>query len=287
MIRQEAVVADREFDFSDRDFERVRDLIHARVGIALADGKRQMVYSRLGRRLRALGLSSFRDYLDHLDSTADEGEEWQSFTNSLTTNLTSFFRESHHFETLSQFLATRRSRGTQHIWSAAVSTGEEAYSLAMVACEALGSDQPDVRIICSDIDTQVLATAECGVYAMERAQRISAERLRRFFERGNGPNAGQVRIKAFLRDLVSFQQINLHAKEYGLRTKFDAIFCRNVMIYFDRPTQREILSRFTRLLQLDGLLFAGHSENFFHASDLFRNCGRTLYQRADFPRVSS
>jgi chemotaxis protein methyltransferase CheR len=274
---------DREFDFSAADFARVRALIHARAGIALADSKRQMVYSRLGRRLRALGLQSFRDYLDRLERGPDDGEEWQAFTNALTTNLTAFFREPHHFEILGRFLAERAGRGRQRIWCSAASTGEEPYTLAITACEALGTESPPVEIICSDVDTQVLATAERGTYALDRAGPLTPERLRRFFLRGSGANEGMLRVKPFLQSLVSFRQINLLDTDYGLRGPFDAIFCRNVMIYFDKPTQREILLRFHPLLAPDGLLFAGHSESFFHAADVFRPAGRTVYRRTDAP----
>jgi chemotaxis protein methyltransferase CheR len=242
-----------------------------------------MVYSRLGRRLRALRLNSFRDYLDQLERGRDDSDEWEAFTNALTTNLTAFFREPHHFEILGRFLAQRAKRGPQRIWCAAASTGEEPYTIAIAACEALGSDSPAVEIICSDLDTQVLATAERGVYPLERSQPLTAERLRRFFQRGSGPNEGSVRVKPALRALVSFRQINLLDRDYGLRGPFDAIFCRNVMIYFDKPTQREILARFKPLLAPDGLLFAGHSESFFHAADLFRSSGRTVYRRTDAP----
>jgi chemotaxis protein methyltransferase CheR len=275
-------VAQGEFEFTGADFARVRRLIHARAGIALADSKQQMVYGRLGRRLRTLRLGSFREYLDHLEQRGD-ADEWQAFTNALTTNLTSFFREPHHFEILAPFLAERAGRGTQRIWCAAASTGEEPYSLAITACEALGRDDPALEIFCSDVDTNVLETAARGVYPLERVESLGAPRLRRFFLRGNGPNAGHAKVKPFLRELVTFQPLNLLDRDYGLRGSFDAIFCRNVMIYFDKPTQRAILERFKPLLAPDGLLFAGHSESFFHAADLYAPCGRTVYRRADAP----
>ncbi|MCE3003913.1 MAG: chemotaxis protein CheR [Xanthomonadaceae bacterium] len=281
MGREEAVDGGGEFAFSNADFARVRQLIHARAGIALADSKRQMVYGRLGRRLRALGLGSFRDYLDRLEAAPRDAEEWQSFTNALTTNLTAFFREAHHFEILARFLADRAGRGPQRIWCAAASTGEEPYSIAITACEALGTDAPAVEIVCSDVDTQVLETASRGVYPLDRVQGLDAPRLRRFFQRGTGPNEGWARVKPPLRGLVSFRPINLLHVDYGLRGPFDAIFCRNVMIYFDKPTQRAILERFRPLLAPDGLLFAGHSESFFHCADLFASCGRTVYRRTD------
>jgi chemotaxis protein methyltransferase CheR len=272
----------REFNFSERDFRRVCDMIYQRAGIALADSKRDMVYSRLSRRLRALGLRSFQEYLDQLDKGGEE--EWEAFTNALTTNLTSFFREAHHFEILLAHLGARRDQAPLRIWCAAASTGEEPWSLAITACEAFNSLTPKVSILATDIDTQVLATGERGVYPLDRIKGLSSERAKRFFQRGTGPNEGMCRVKPALRGLVEFAQLNLLAGSYGLKGPFDAIFCRNVMIYFDKPTQRGVLERMTPLLAPDGLLFAGHSESFLHANDLLRPCGRTVYCRADAPR---
>jgi chemotaxis protein methyltransferase CheR len=274
-----AVNSSREFKFSERDFRRVTDLIYARAGIALADSKRDMVYSRLSRRLRALGMTCFNEYLDWLES--EGGEEWEAFTNALTTNLTSFFRESHHFEILQRHLQERRSRGPQRIWCAAASTGEEPWSLAITACEAYGSMAPPVEILATDIDTQVLATGERGVYPLERIATLSEQRKKRFFQRGSGPHEGMCRVNPALRALLSFEQLNLLAPSYGLRGPYTAIFCRNVMIYFDKPTQRAVLERLTPLLAPDGLLFAGHSESFLHAADLLKPCGRTVYCRSE------
>lgn len=273
----EKIESGREFEFSDRDFQRVRSLIHARAGIALAESKRDMVYSRISRRLRALGLSTFNDYLEWLQKEADE-DEWQAFTNALTTNLTSFFREEHHFDHLRQQLPSmRRGSGPVRIWCSAASTGEEPYSIAIAACEAFGTLSPPVEIIATDIDTAVLATAERGVYPLERVERLSIERKRSFFQRGIGSNAGKVRVNPALKKLLRFAPLNLLDARYALQGPFAAIFCRNVMIYFDKPTQREILARMKPLLEPHGFLYAGHSESFFHAADLFRNLGRTIY----------
>ncbi|MBD8524707.1 CheR family methyltransferase [Pseudomarimonas arenosa] len=272
----------REFDFSERDFRRVCQLIYQRAGIALADSKRDMVYSRLSRRLRTLGLRSFQAYLDQLESNG--GDEWEAFTNALTTNLTSFFRESHHFDILLQHLSERRGRGQLRIWCAAASTGEEPWSLAITACEAFGSMTPPVEILASDIDTQVLATGERGVYPLERIKGLNTARVKSFFQRGTGPQEGMCRVRNDVRPLIRFFQLNLLSPSYALKGPFDAIFCRNVMIYFDKPTQRGVLERMTPLLAPDGLLFAGHSESFLHAADLVRPCGRTVYCRADAPK---
>ena len=267
----------REFDFSDRDFKRVCDLIYQRVGIALAPAKRDMVYGRLSRRLRALGLHSFRDYLDRLE--AEGGDEWQAFTNALTTNLTAFFREPHHFEHLRGDLKARAGHGPLKLWSCAASTGEEPYSMAITACEAFGTLTPPVRILATDVDTAVLATAAAGVYPLERIAGLDEATRKKYFQRGTGPNEGKCRVLPALRQMIDFQQLNLLAPRYDVDGPFVGLFCRNVMIYFDKPTQRAILSRLTPHLSADGLLYTGHSENYLHAADIIQPCGRTLYRR--------
>ena len=270
--------AERDFEFSDRDFRRVCELIHNRAGIALAPAKRDMVYGRLSRRLRVLGLRSFKDYLDQLES--QDGEEWQAFTNALTTNLTSFFREPHHFDKLREELQMRAPRAPLKLWSCAASTGEEPYSMAITACEAFASMTPPVRIIATDVDTQVLATASQGVYAMDRIAGLDPAIKRRYFQRGSGPNEGKCRVVPALRSLIEFRPLNLLSNRYDVGGPFDALFCRNVMIYFDKPTQRGILSRLVQHMDEDSLLYTGHSENYLHAADLIQPCGRTLYRRS-------
>ncbi|MBD9437532.1 chemotaxis protein CheR [Pseudoxanthomonas sp. PXM03] len=270
--------AGRDFEFDDRDFRRVVDLIRQRAGIALADGKRDMVYGRLSRRLRALGLRSFKDYLDQLER--DGGDEWQAFTNALTTNLTSFFREPHHFERLQEELAKHRNDGPLKIWSCAASTGEEPYSIAITACEAYGTLTPPVSILATDVDTQVLATGERGVYPVERIAGLDDTLKRRYFQRGSGPNEGKCRVHPALRQLIAFRPLNLLTARYDVAGPFTAVFCRNVMIYFDKPTQRGILARLVPHLAEDGMLYTGHSENYLHAADIIQPCGRTLYRRA-------
>lgn len=269
----------KEFDFTRRDFERVRALIHQRAGISLADSKQEMVYSRLARRLRATGIQSFATYLDDLEAGRMD-REWESFTNALTTNLTSFFREAHHFPLLLEHLVAVRKKDTRPltIWCSAASTGEEPYSIAMTACEAFNTLTPPVHIVATDIDTNVLSTASNGVYLMERLDKMSPERLRRFFLKGKGAHEGMARVRPELRNLVTFKQLNLLADGWPLEGQFDAIFCRNVMIYFDKPTQRKILGRFVPLMKPHALLFAGHSENFLYLSDALRLRGKTVYE---------
>ncbi|MCB2019372.1 MAG: methyltransferase domain-containing protein [Burkholderiaceae bacterium] len=267
-----------EFMFGAGDFERVRRLIYQRAGISLGAGKQAMVYSRLSRRLRETGHGSFNDYLQWLEH-GGAGPEWQEFVNCLTTNLTSFFREEHHFEALTDEL--RRRTGTpMRIWCNAASTGEEPYSIAMTVAEACPDvqDAHAVQIVASDIDTRVLASAARGVYPVE-SRGLSRERMHAHFLRGKGLNSGMVRVKPALAERIEFRQHNLMDAHWSLGEPFDIVFCRNVMIYFDGATQRRVLERMHGVMKPGGLLFAGHSENFSDASDLFRLRGKTTYER--------
>ena len=276
--RPELQRSDPEFSFDTADFERIRKLIYKRAGISLHAGKQAMVYSRLSRRLREAGFNSFGQYLQALESAtgAAAEQEWQEFVNCLTTNLTSFFREEHHFPALHAELVARKSTNLR-IWCNAASTGEEPYSLAMTAVEALGANS-SAKIVCSDIDTKVLATAAAGVYAAD-ARGLSPERLRQHFMRGTGANSGLIRIKPEPKRLVEFRPFNLMDERWSLGDPFDIVFCRNVVIYFDAPTQRRVLERMHRTMRPGSLLFAGHSENFGESKDLFRLRGKTVYER--------
>lgn len=267
---------EREFHFSARDFQRIRQMIYDRAGISLSEAKQDMVYSRLSRRLRARGVQRFSDYLELL--AAGDETEWEAFTNALTTNLTSFFREEHHFPILAEH-ALRHGRNQPYsVWCSACSTGEEPYSIAMALAEAYATMTPPVTILASDLDTQVLRKAEEGVYPIERVERLSAERTRRFFLRGTGQQSGFVRVRPELRSLITFRRVNLLEANWGVRPYFDALFCRNVMIYFDKNTQATMLRRFAPLLKPDGLLFVGHSESLFHVADTFKLRGKTVYE---------
>lgn len=268
----------REFRFDKEDFEQVRRLIYAHAGIALGDAKSDMVYSRVTRRLRATGLGSFGEYLARLAHDRDEFEE---FVNSLTTNLTAFFREEHHFPILGSLIREHAAAGRiVTMWSAACSTGEEAYSMAMAAIEALGTDKPRVRILGTDLDTRAVRTADLGIYPLERAEKLGNERLKRFFLKGTGDKAGYARLRPEVRSLVRFRPMNLVAAKWPIRGPFHAVFCRNAMIYFDRTTQRRILERIAPLLDPDGRFFAGHSESLAHCADLLRPEGRSVYRPA-------
>jgi len=264
-----------EFTFTDGDFAKVRSLIHGKAGISLGEQKAQMVYSRLSRRLRELQLTDFASYLRSLESDPNSSE-WQSFINSLTTNLTSFFREAHHFPVLAEHV--KKCTEPVTVWCAAASTGEEPYSLAITLTEALGAKAASARVISTDIDTAVLAKAATATFTMEQVKGMSPERLRKFFHKGTGANEGKVRVRAEVAALVKFSRLNLLDPSWAVKEPVDAIFCRNVMIYFDKPTQRKILERFETLLKPGGLLFAGHSENASLVDPNFKSVGPTVYQ---------
>lgn len=268
-----------EFEFTEDDFNRIRALILSHAGIHLGHNKRAMVYSRLGRRLRKLRIASFREYLDRMESGT--GAELGAFINSLTTNLTNFYRERHHFSILREFLQNGGLPWNSTIWSAGCSTGEEAYSIAMVLATVLGSRTQVGQVVASDIDTSVLEHAERGVYPAERMTNILSTDLKRFFLGGTGENAGFVKVRPELRRLVAFRRINLHETGWPVRAPVRVIFCRNVMIYFDARSRRRILERFGALLDPGGLLFLGHSENVADMGGVFRSLGRTAYVRAD------
>jgi len=279
---QQPTLREHEYDFTSKDFERVRKLIYKQAGISLSDSKREMVYSRLSRRLRALGLTRFDDYFHLLERGDDSnaGDEMQSFVNSLTTNLTSFFREAHHFSLLAEQLKILKGRERITLWCSAASTGEEPYSMAMTVAEQFGGYDTPVTILATDIDTNVLETARRGVYMQDRVEKMPPEQVRRFFLKGTGSQSGTVRVREELRNMVTFRRLNLLDDRWPVRGPFDAIFCRNVMIYFDKPTQYQILQKFAPLLHPEGLFYAGHSESFFHAADLFKLRGKTVYELA-------
>lgn len=264
---------EKEFLFSQRDFKTVKGLLYEKSGIRLADSKDSMVYSRLARRLRQLKFSSFVEYLAYLKNTP---EEEQSFINALTTNLTSFFREQHHFPILRRYLED--NPGKKRIWCAASSTGEEPYSIAMTVAETFGQFSTPVEIIASDIDSTVLERASAGVYALKSIEGISLNQRKSFFQRGKGHRAGQVRVVPELREMITFRQLNLMDENWQLEYPLDIIFCRNVMIYFDKNTQLKLLSRMVKLMSPDGIYVAGHSETFANAGHLVAPLGKTVYR---------
>jgi chemotaxis protein methyltransferase CheR len=278
-------------DITDREFELFRRLIVEESGISLTEHKRPLLCARLGRRLRQLSLSSYTEYYEYLRTRDDTRAERRELINSITTNKTNFFREAHHFDLLKtrvlEPLAAAASKGAPRrlrIWSAACSTGEEPYSLAMTVADVLSPLADwDIRILASDIDTDVLAHAERGVYPREAAQAIPLAYRRRWCK----PRRDQTfEVEPSLRQLVTFREINFVREPWPIRVRFDVIFCRNVMIYFDRDTQTRIYTRFHELLRANGHLVAGHSENLMFMAPLFEPIGNTVYKRRSSGRSS-
>ncbi|MFE4112508.1 CheR family methyltransferase [Kosakonia sp. YIM B13611] len=263
---------------TESELEKISKLIYQRAGIVLTAQKRDMVYNRLSRRLRELNLKGFEDYTDRL--VANPGsDEWQVFVNALTTNLTSFFREAYHFPTLARHAQSRS--GMYNVWCAAASTGEEPWSIAMTLEETLGRSITGPRVLATDIDTDVLEKASLGVYRLSDIDNLTEQQKRTWFLRGTGEHQSRVKIKSELRSTVQFRQLNLINAQWDIPAPFDAIFCRNVMIYFDQNTQEKLLQRFAKMLKPGGLLFVGHSEHFQNLTSPFRLLGQSVYRLGD------
>ena len=272
----------REFEFGDEDFEALRQLVKQVTGISLSDAKRELVYGRLARRLRALNLKTFREYRNLLSGDSDEIVQ---FCNAITTNLTAFFREPHHFDHLRDDVlrplaarppAQRRFR----IWSAACSTGEEPYTIAMTVLEAIPDlSRWDIKILATDLDSDVLTKASRGVYLADRLRTLSAERRKRFFAPVQGAKEPSYGVTPDLARLITFKQLNL-MHPFPMKGPLDVIVCRNVLIYFDKDTQRDLVGRMSRLQRPGDLLFLGHSESLFKVSNDYTLIGRTIYRRS-------
>lgn len=267
-----------EISLSEREFTRIKGRVYEVAGISLSDAKRTLVISRLSKIVRSLGLPSFDAYIDYLER-GGSAADGQDFVNALTTNLTRFYREDHHFEHLRTHvgaLIESKPRGTRlRIWSAGCSTGQEPYTVGMDLLDAFPElKRWDFKILATDIDTAVIAKASAGVYPENELNGLSAERARRIERVGNGT----VRVPAAVRELVSFKPLNLIAPNWPMRGPFDAIFCRNVAIYFDKPTQGEVFARLGKLLAPEAFLYIGHSENLGSGGEGFRLVGKTIYQ---------
>lgn len=284
-IPREGPFKQREFLFTEQDFKTLRDLVGKHAGINLTDAKRELVYGRLARRLRQLGLKSFDQYCDLLQSGDDQ--EIEIFTNAITTNLTSFFREAHHFDFLRQELLPawldsehNKDRSSYRIWCAGCSTGEEPYTIAMTVMEVLaGQAKIKLRLLATDLDSKVLQTAARGVYDTQRVEKMEGFRLKKWFMKGTGANRGKVRVSPKLQAAIRFQQHNMVHQAPPKGAVFDVVFCRNVVIYFDQLTQIEVFNRFADCLAPDGHLFVGHSESLFQKSDRFKLVSQSTYQR--------
>ncbi|AZR82500.1 CheR family methyltransferase [Thiomicrospira sp. S5] len=273
-------MSEREFDFTEKDFLRVKTVVYDFAGIDLNDSKKNLVYNRLAKRIRFLDMNSFSAYLDYVE---EQGEaEFVHLINAITTNLTFFFRENHHFEYLANQvipMLLEKNKGSKkiRIWSAGCSTGEEPYSIAIVLKEAVPPGW-DARVLATDLDTNVVQTGQTGVYKMDRLKGVSDERKKRWFLKGSGSREGYVRVKPELQQIIDFGQINL-MNEWPIRDAVDVIFCRNVVIYFDKETQARLFDRYANLLPDNGHLFIGHSESLYKVCDRFELLGQTIYRK--------
>lgn len=278
-----ATMHDREFTLSDKEFNQIRKLVSEHTGISLSDAKKNLVYSRLVKRLRSLQMRSFKDYCAYLTSKSGE-DELINFTNAITTNLTSFFREAHHFDFLKnklvpEFLQNNADTRRIRVWSAGCSTGEEPYSLAMVLREAIPRSKGwDVKILATDLDSNVLEHAATGIYNEDRIESLPKGRIKTWFKYGSGNNKGSVMVHPALKEMIHFKRLNL-MHEWPMKGKFDVIFCRNVMIYFDKPTQKKLYGRFCNQLIDRGHICIGHSESMFKVSTDFEQIGNTIYKK--------
>ncbi|MBY0407733.1 MAG: protein-glutamate O-methyltransferase [Rickettsiales bacterium] len=269
----------REFDFRKEDFRFIASLVHAKTGIVLAEHKEDMVYARIARRLRSLRLGSFRDYCQLLEGDSD-GEEIGNFVNAVTTNLTSFYREAHHFDHLRDSvlkpLAQNPPPGKRlRLWSAACSQGSEPYSMALTCLEAIPDiDTWDIKILATDIDTGMLAKASAGVYDADEAEPIPPA-LRKRYTTASG---GKVTMSEAVKQLITFKQMNL-IEPWPFKGPMDAVFCRNVVIYFNKDTQKKLFAHMSARMRAGQWLYIGHSETLHSISSQFELCGRTIYRR--------
>lgn len=270
-------------ELTAKSYDFIRGLLHEQTGIVLADHKKDLVYGRIVKRLRSLGLNSFEAYCDLL-SGPERDAELQFMRNALTTNLTKFFRESHHFEhlaseTLPKVISNSVRGGERRlrIWSAGCSSGEEPYSIAITLCQHLrGLDSWDARILATDIDTDMVRTGAEGFYSANRIDGMDASVRKRFFDAEDG--GARFRVSQAARSLIAFKPLNL-LHPWPMKGPFDAIFCRNVVIYFDKPTQRKLFDRFAEILKPEGILYVGHSESLFNVTDRFKSLGKSIYQK--------
>jgi chemotaxis protein methyltransferase CheR len=275
------IVRDARLAITDSEFRYLRDLIYAHTGIALSEHKRALVCARLARRLRHWKLNTYAEYYDLLTERDPDGRELMEMVNAITTNKTEFFRELHHFQFLSEhvFPELHQSHNRRmRIWSAACSSGEEPYSIAITACEALAMAEYDIKILATDIDTNMIERATRGVYPLEQVIRIPEALREKYFLRGTRNNDGLAKVKPLLQSLIRFRHINLVDESWPMQGPFDVIFCRNVIIYFDKDTQRRLLTHFASLMRHDGYLMLGHAEAIHGFEHLFRAVGHSVYQ---------
>ena len=271
----------KEFPFTDKDFQFIQTLVAERTGIVLTEIKRTMVYSRIARRIRHCGVATFEEYCQLLK--AGDESELISFTNAITTNLTSFFREPHHFEYLANTVLPELERNKKdkriRIWSAGCSSGEEPYSIAMTVQDYFGNKPGwDIKILASDLDFDMVERASGGIYKEDRVTGLDKKHLRNYVKKGKGDLQGSVKMDRRLMDMITFKQLNL-LHEWPFKGPFDFMFCRNVVIYFNKDTQKDLFDRYADLLPEDAPLFIGHSESLFKVTKRFKLIGQTIYRK--------
>ena len=265
---------------TDKEFAQFQSLIYQQVGISLDTPKKTLLVSRLGKRLRELELTSYQAYYDCISGEGGE-EELTQLLDLISTNKTDFFREPIHFDFLrEQVIPEVQDTRKLRVWSSASSSGEEPYTIAMTLCDAIPArNQWDIKILASDISTRVLSKAASGIYEEERVGQLPQDLVRRHFLRGKGAQAGKLKIRPNLAQMITFRRINLMDPSFPIRTPLDVIFCRNVMIYFDRLTQTTLIEKFYRYLRPGGYLFIGHSESLQWIDHQFTYLRPTIYQK--------
>lgn len=277
---RESVIVEGEYPFTKRNFDQIATFLRETTGISLNDAKAALVYSRLAKRLRKLGLSTFDDYCQHIES-ADGADERHEMVNALTTNVTRFFREPHHFDYLRTEVAPALSQAAKQgkrvrLWSAACSSGEEPYSMAITLLDALpDADRYDIKILATDIDAKIITRARAGVYRDEAVEPIPATMRDRWMTQERQGATKLWRVKDAVRSLITFNELNLIGA-WPMRGQFDVIFCRNVVIYFEEDTQAMIWRRFKECMRPDSRLFIGHSERIDVPG--FESAGLTIYK---------
>lgn len=279
---RQASAGPREFAFSDEHFQQIKTFVDSLTGIHLSEAKKDMVYGRLCKRVRTHFAGSFDGLCRALEAGSSDEQEF--LINAITTNLTAFFRERHHFDYLAEKvipeLLQRNARSRRiRFWSAGCSTGEEAYSLAITLRETISDiDAWDIKILATDLNADVVAQGQEGAYRDERIEMLTEQQKKRWFVRGKGDKAGLVRVKSELRGMIAFKRLNL-LQDWPMRGPFDVIFCRNVVIYFDKTTQTRLFKRYADMLRPQGHLFIGHSETLHQVSECFVSLGHTVYRQ--------
>lgn len=282
----QTVLAKEDFALSDSQFNRISELVYKHCGINLCDGKKELVRSRLVKRLRLLEIDSFKEYIDYALNDTTDGE-FCTMIDSISTNLTSFFREKQHFDFLTasflpSLMAKRSKAGNQKIraWSAGCSSGEEPYTIAITLLDAFaGKGNWDTKILATDISTKIVEKAKAGIYDKQRIESLTLNQKQKYMKTSRIDGQLNYQVSPILKSIITFGYLNL-MKEFPFKGPFDFIFCRNVMIYFDKPTQEKLIHKFWNVLNPGGILFTGHSESLTGVKHNYKYLLPTIYQKA-------